>query len=529
LRGARAWGTVAPSLREVAPIPTASRTDAAAEGDPLAVSAGLFWSLFLVLFVLSALPVLIVDVPPLFDYPNHLARMYLLAHLQDAGRLQAYYAVHWTALPNLAMDLVVPLFARVMPLPWAGKIFILASFALTAGGVASVHRIAAGRWTLWPLTAFLFLYSRILLWGFLNYLFGIGLALVGLAAWMALAERPPWLRLLVGALFALATFFAHLMAALVLGAMVAGYELDRLSRLPAPRWRTALQRLGVTGLAFAVPVLLLLAGPHGELGAIRFSRWVRKFDLPFSVLDDYHRAFDLGCFIVLLAGGGILLARGRLRVMASLRLALFFLLFLYVIAPTQIMTASAVDHRLPLLLAFMLTAATVASGLSVRQARYVAIFLCALFVVRMGLVLQAWEEAAQAYRRDIAVLDRLPEGARVALAYPASAIAVDPVPKTHLPLLAVIRRDAFVPTLFAFKAQQPVLLTPLGETLAAEAEPSALWRALQENGGEDAVATALRSYDFLIALDRRPFRSPPLPELQPVAAEPDFALYRVQH
>jgi len=144
-------------------------------------------------------------------------------------------------------------------------------------------------------------------------------------------------------------------------------------------------------------------------------------------------------------------------------------------------------------------------------------------------VLQVWEQAADDYRSDLAILDRLPEGARVALAYPSHAIAIDPAPKTHLPLLAVIRRDAFVPTLFAYKTQQPVLLTPLGETLAAEAEPSSLWRALQDESSSEAAVSGLRDYDFLIALDRRPFRLPSIPELQPVAEEPDFALYRVRH
>jgi len=501
-------------------------SDAVEQADPLAVGVGRFWAIFLVLLVLAGLPVILADVPPLFDYPNHLARMYLLGHLADSQVLQHYYAVDWSLIPNLAMDAVIPLLARVIPLVWAAKLFFLATLMLITAGVAFVHRAAYGRWTLWPLGAFLFLYSRVLLWGFLNYLFGIGLALAGLSAWIALAERSAWLRLGTGALFALAAFFAHLMAAIVFAVMVGGYELGRLLHGGPLRQQPVLSRLGVACLAFVAPAVLFLAGPHYGLDAIRFSPWVRKLDLPFSVLDDYHRAFDVGCFALLVLGGALLFARRRLAVIASLRLPLLLLLILYLVAPTQIMTASAVDHRLPLVLALLLVAATVAPRLSARWAWGVAVLMLALFIVRMGLVAEAWVRADAVYRRDISILNRIPEGARVALAYPSTAISFDAIPKTHLPLLAVIRSNAFVPTLFAFPGQQPVVLTPLGERLAAEAEPNMLWRSWMA-GGEGAMAAVLKDYDFVLALDSRPFDLPALPGLTPLASEPEFALYSV--
>jgi hypothetical protein len=493
----------------------------------LAIGGGWFCGIFLALLSAATIPVLLADVPPLVDYPNHLARMYLLGHLSESGSLKDYYAVNWALIPDLAMDLVVPAVARVLPLAWAAKLFLLATLALIAAGTAGVHRSANGRWTLWPLGAFWFLYSRVLLWGFLNFLFGVGLALTGLAAWIALTERPAWLRLAVGASFALGIFFAHLMAALVFGVLIGGYELGRWMRLRPLSWRAILARAALVGLAFAAPATLFLIGPHEGLGTIRFSRWVRKLDLPFSVFDDYHRAFDIGCFVLLVLMAGFLFARRYLVAMTPLRLPLLLLLLLYLAAPTQIMTASAVDHRLPLVLALVLVAATAAPTMPARWARGAAMVALALFAARLALVGEAWLRADAVYRRDVSVLDRIPEGARVALAYPPSAIAVDLAPKAHLPLLAVIRRDAFVPTLFAYPGQQPVALTPLGARLAAEAEPGALWRAWS-TADAGAMTEALRDFDFFIALDRRPLGLPALTALEPVASEPDFALYRVR-
>ena len=73
------------------------------------------WGAFAVLLALVSAPVLSTVLPPLVDYPNHLARMRLIAEGGDR-----FYAVRWAPLPDLAADLIVPALARTMPLEWAG-------------------------------------------------------------------------------------------------------------------------------------------------------------------------------------------------------------------------------------------------------------------------------------------------------------------------------------------------------------------------------------------------------------------------
>ena len=97
--------------------------------------------------------------------------------------------MHWEPLPNLAQDLIVPPLAQLMPLDMASKLFLVAIFGLIAGGTIWLNRVATGAWRMWPLLAFLLLYNRMFLWGFLNYLFGIGVALAGTALWLALEAR----------------------------------------------------------------------------------------------------------------------------------------------------------------------------------------------------------------------------------------------------------------------------------------------------------------------------------------------------
>lgn len=52
----------------------------------------------------ALLPVLLVRIPAMVDYPDHLARMYLL-HANGTAAANPYYRVVWVLYPDLAMDL----------------------------------------------------------------------------------------------------------------------------------------------------------------------------------------------------------------------------------------------------------------------------------------------------------------------------------------------------------------------------------------------------------------------------------------
>src|SRR5487761_1576204 len=60
-------------------------------------------------------PLAWTSVPALVDYPNHLARMWILVHCARIPALARNYVVHWRVLPDMAMDFVVPALARMMP------------------------------------------------------------------------------------------------------------------------------------------------------------------------------------------------------------------------------------------------------------------------------------------------------------------------------------------------------------------------------------------------------------------------------
>jgi len=468
----------------------------------------------------------------LFDYPNHLARMHILL---DGGRspdLARAYDIRWSLLPNLAMDAVVPVLAHILPLDLAGRLFVGLALALMAAGVVLVHRTASRGWSFWPLAAFLLLYNRILLWGFVNYLAGLGVALIGLAAWLGLADRPVRRCCAVGAA-GLAAYFCHLVAFGLLALMIVGVEIPALwAALRARRGFLFVRTIGALLPPLSPPVLLWLAawrpGP-GDGGGLAWANPLRKFDLLFSVFDDYSRPFDIAGFALLVLALGFGFWRGRLTLDRRLGIALAVLVLTYLLMPARLLGGSGVDHRLPVMLFLLLIAASRPVAWSRRFSLMVAAALLALFVARMTVVEHAWLRADRTYRPILAALGRLPHGTKLAVASGPGAVGAGDLPLLHLPTYAIIAVDAFVPTEFTYAGQQPLALTPAFEALAATSEPDALWTGLT---GTDPVLRAaalsvLGQYDALAIVDRRPVPALTLACLTPLYQLPQFRLYAI--
>src|SRR5262249_31565838 len=168
--------------------------------------------LFVTLAAITSIPIILYPWPPLADYINHLSRMHIIATIGSDPDLARFYEVNWQIIPNLMMDLVVPWLERVMNVYLAGQIYTVTSFVLIMSGALTLNRRLVGHWSIMPLIAFPLLYNNVFLVGTMNYIFGMGLALWALVAWMWLRERNILLRLVVSAAFVLALFFCHLFA-----------------------------------------------------------------------------------------------------------------------------------------------------------------------------------------------------------------------------------------------------------------------------------------------------------------------------
>lgn len=79
----------------------------------------------LILFAMVVTPIWTVAFPPLLDYPNHLARAFVLAHLNDpAFTFSRFYRADWGAYPYLGMDALLAVLVRLFPIETAGRVFL---------------------------------------------------------------------------------------------------------------------------------------------------------------------------------------------------------------------------------------------------------------------------------------------------------------------------------------------------------------------------------------------------------------------
>src|SRR5207237_4413442 len=185
-------------------------------------------TLFIVLAVITSIPIVLYPWPPLADYINHLARMHVIATVDGDPDLARFYEVNWQIIPNLMMDLVVPVLEQVMSVYLAGQVYTIASFVLILSGTLALNRQLYGHWSVLPMIAFPLLYNNIFLIGTMNYVFGIGIVLWALAAWVWLRERGMLLRIAVSTLFVLGLFFCHLFSVGLYGLGVLSFEVLRL-------------------------------------------------------------------------------------------------------------------------------------------------------------------------------------------------------------------------------------------------------------------------------------------------------------
>jgi hypothetical protein len=371
------------------------------------------------------------------------------------------------------------------------------------------------------------------LWGFLNYLFGIGVALVGTAAWLALEGRRWWVRVASSSLAALVCFFSHIAAFGFYALVLLGVEaLAAWEELRARRWAALGRRIGIVAPQFVLPAVICLGGPQDVTGeTVSYAGIWRKVDLLFSVFDNYNRAFDITCFVLFLGLLGGLAWKKWLRLDPRLGVACGIVFAAYLLLPSQVSGGSGADRRLPTALFLLLVAASAPHFPSRRIAAAIGAAAAVLLIIRMAAIEHVWRAADRVYTADLAGIDRLPRGARLAVAQPEGLFHVTRIPEVHLATLAIARREAFVPTLFAIPGQQPVMLKPLFAALAAAAQPQRLWAALVSGGAAERVPlpVPLGEFDFVAFIDERPIHVPENSCLTPFFVRPTLQIFTVVH
>jgi hypothetical protein len=357
------------------------------------VARPLYVGLFALFFAAAAVPILDFKVPPLSDYINHLARCYIMALDGRDAVLAQFYSIHWHLIPNLAIDLIVPPLARVIDIYSAGRIFLILTMFLLLAGPQLIHRALFGRWSLGPLVAALFLYNGAALAGTVNYLFGMGVALFGIAAVIALRDARTLLRCLVSAAFVVLLYVCHFGALGLYGITLLGLEIWHLRADADYRQRWRSHGLAFTLPFLAVPVLAVL-GPGGHdlmSGAIAWTLYDKLRGLFFVIeSQQLSRIPDAIAGIVLLGLGLWAYVRGIVRLHPATLFVGVVALLAFLATPVTIMSAWGADVRQPLGYLFILIGFLDWQLAAPRTRHAFVLVLAALVLARTLFVEYAW-------------------------------------------------------------------------------------------------------------------------------------------
>jgi len=495
-----------------------------------------WWAVFGAAAAALLVPLFVVDVPPLLDYPNHMARMHVLAFGPSDPVLSRFYTARWSLIPNLAIDLAVPPLLRVAPLDVAGRVVLGAILLLSLAATVLYSRAAFGLHSYWPIASALIGYNGLFLLGFLNFLLGLALALLLAAFWIHRRDGHPALAVAVATVGAIALFFCHIFSVLFCAVLLASQEITSLSsrrRRGAPLARAALQRFAALVLVF-LPALLLyvqseVSGREGTLSWWSLGQKILNLASPFV---NYDVTLDRVTALVVAASAGLGIAMRRTTVHPGSALAAAILLVMYLAAPHSAKGVEYVDARFPIMVGMMLFGGMLprlpsALGVAVGGT------LAALFVARMTIVTEVWVEHRQDLADIRASISHVEPGSRVlvAMAGPAADAERGPARRSrvialhnrtdlHLGSLLITERRAFVPTLFAQRGQQPLVVLPPYDRLAVPAGVPPDYRVLanpteHELGFAPYLQAWTSHFDYVLVLNAAWARSPDLPAFLP--------------
>ena len=439
-----------------------------------------WWVALISLCVVLAAPLLVVDVPPLLDYPNHLARVFVLASLPQDPVLAQFYSANWSVIPNLAFDLIALPLIQLLPVHIVGRLLIATAVLLPVLGIVAYSSAIGGRW--WSLGAGLVAYNSCLLAGFLNFEISLGVALLLAAAWLRWREPFAVLAIALASVGAPILFACHLMGLVFFGALIGAAELGQFYREGHNRlWGAALRRGCVLLLVFLVPVMLYAASRLQRLGGdAEFLPLGEKLLQVVNIFAGYYWPADAVTFAVVVAVPGISLLLRWGRVPGPAGIASIALLIAFLAAPYAWKSTYQLDTRFAVMLACMLFAGFVPAHWPAVFRRFAVAALLLLFIVRMALLTAAWV----AHRADLAdlrtVLAPVQPGqavyvAEAGLQEAPSYWAANPRWRLlsngwrldeHLGALALIEHRAYWPFEFDVPSQQPIQTREPYATLA---------------------------------------------------------------
>lgn len=388
--------------------------------------------------LLSCLPMLWPEIPPLTDMPGHIGRYHVASALPYSADLQRHWVYEWALVGNLGVDLIVYALSPLMGAETAAKWTVAFIPLLTTAALAWLSYAAGGRVSPATLAAFPLTYSYAFVFGFVNFALASALAIGALGLWIQLGRAQKLL--LRASLFvpiSCIIWIAHSFGWGMLGIFAFGADYARL-RSDGHSVAKAAFGSACTCLALIAPLFVMLSTPQSST---IIYHWVAKISFVLSLLRDRWQPFDVACAFLLFFALYVVVRTPTWRFDRTVGTAALLGAVTFVVFPYAIATGAYADMRL---VAPVVAIIIVAIRPPEHMERLVAIAAAAFFALRIGAGTVSFIIAGQAHTKILEAVPHIPKGAALlVLADEHCGQQWSGDRYSHIAGIAIARRDVF--------------------------------------------------------------------------------------
>lgn len=501
--------------------------------------------LYLAIFLASLFPLLCSPIVPTVDFYDHVARYYVLSHLDDSF-ISANYAPRWAILPNIGMDIIGFSLARLIPFSFLAHVIVVIIFGVQYSGVLFLNRQLTGRTSLLAaLLAAALLYSFIFTWGFANFLLGLGLALWGAGWWVATRHRLA-LAAPVACVIALVIFLTHAFAFGLYGLLLGGLEIGFfLSRKPYDPLRLMRRLAAMASQAVAPAILFRLSATAkamegvtsadesvkrlrdaGKLADRVQDLLIHRFMTVARVSEGPVPALDILTNGILLSVIAYLLLRRRIGFSAPVWPALAIGALAFAVMPPALFGVGYVADRIPLFVTLVAVAA-LAPRLDRTRDGFVALGVVAAVVfLKVAAIGVGWARYGADFTAYQVVRAAIPAHSIVAYSNFANIDRLSDNMRCEMYGPQLVAAGHATP-LFVIPTAQPLeLIGPLGAAMRVRPSNGTRPPSLERSRDRLLALTGPAGFEYVVVCDHSRVTLPPQEGRVLVSQAGRFALYR---
>lgn len=406
--------------------------------------------ILVVLTMFACTPIFLTPHIPLADYPNHLARVQVwneYLHGFEVPHLEPVLALQ----PNMAFDLVVLGLTQITDIETAGKIFILLTITSIIWGPAILSRKLNSDLSVLNFLPFLLVYNRLFFWGFLGYLFSLGVAIGASSLWInSEKDDPNFGTFLARSTASTIVMTGHLYAfgvLSILATFLTALDFFRNRKLSPKKFFYA-----TLPLAIPLPLFAIASPAFNSIRTIEWGSLTNKFIAFAGIFIGQTPSIDItaGLAAALFIAWATLTK--RLAIQNWGLVLVVGMIGLHLMMPDKLLSSYGADKRLPIAIALISTA--LIRPTPTQQRIQLAITLGLVISVSVGrlyFINENWKIFNPIYMEHEQAFKHIPRNASiVSIVGTTNPDGLPKIPLTELAGYAVIERNVFWPGIFAY-------------------------------------------------------------------------------